>query len=158
MSIGKFITMLCLLLLSGCTNIQQLRDLEVSLMNIEPTMATGLSPRFNVRLLVLNPNAQDLEIEGLMLRLNIADKNILSGVSNQVPKLKAYSETPVEIQTAVNLFDLFKLLTYLSQQPGEQIKYQLKTKIDPKGFIAFNLNKEGFLNEHLLQGLTNLPK
>jgi LEA14-like dessication related protein len=155
MSVWKFIAILCVVGLSGCTNLQQLEELEVSLINIEPTTATGLSPRFNVHLLVLNPNAQDLEIEGLMMNLDINDKKILSGVSSQIPTLKAYSETAVEIQTAVNLFDLFKLLTYLSQHSGNNIKYQLKTKIDPKGFIAFNLNKEGFLNENLLQGLSN---
>ena len=158
MSAWKFIAILCVVGLSGCTNLQQLQDLEVSLINIEPTTATGLSPRFNVRLLVLNPNPQDLEIEGVMLRLNIADKKILSGVSSQIPTLKGYSETAVEVQTAVNLFDLFQLLTYLSQHSATDIKYQLKTKIDPRGFIAFNLNKEGFLNENLLQGLSNLPK
>ncbi|PKH04456.1 water stress/hypersensitive response protein [Psychromonas sp. MB-3u-54] len=158
MSIWKFIAILWVVGLSGCTNIQQLQDLEVSLINIEPTTAAGLSPRFNVRLLVLNPNAQDLDIEGVILRLDINDKKILSGVSRQIPTLKGYSETPVEIQTAVNLFDLFKLLTSLSQYSGNEIKYQLQTKIDPKGFVAFNLNKEGFLNEDLLQGLSSLPK
>jgi LEA14-like dessication related protein len=158
MSIWKFITMLCVVGLSGCTHIQPLQDLEVSLINLEPTTAAGLSPRFNVHLLVLNPNAQDLEIEGIILRLDINNKKILSGVSNQIPALKGYSETPVKIQTTVNLFDLFKLLTYLSQHSNNNIKYQLQTTIDPKGFIAFNLNKEGFLNEDLLQGLSNLSK
>ncbi|MFT6925152.1 MAG: LEA14-like dessication related protein [Psychromonas sp.] len=154
MSAYKFIIMFFVVGLSGCTQLQQLQDLEVSLVNIAPATVTGLSPRFNVRLLVLNPNAQDLEIEGVNLSLNINDKKILSGVSSQIPKLKGYSETTVEIQTAVNIFDLFKLLTSLSQHSGDDIKYQLKTRIDPKGFIAFNLNKEGFLNENLLQGLS----
>lgn len=158
MSIWKFIAILCVVGLSGCTHIQQLQDLEVSLINIEPTTAAGLSPRFNVHLLVLNPNAQDLEIEGVILRLDINDKKILTGVSSQIPALKGYSETVVEIQTAVNLFDLFKLLTHLNQHSGNDIRYQLQTTIDPKGFIAFNLSKEGFLNKDLLQGLSNQPK
>ena len=154
----KFIAILCVLLLSGCANIQQLQDLEVSLTKIEPTLSAGLSPRFNVQLLVSNPNNQDLKIEGVSLHLDIADQKILSGVSNQIPKLRAYSETPVDIQTGVNLLHLFNLLTYLSQNPGDDIKYQLKTKIDPKGFAVFYLNKEGVLNENLLQGLTKRSK
>jgi len=39
----------------------------------------------------------------------------------------------------------------------DDIKYRLKAKIDPKGFVAFNLSKEGLLNEDFLQGLTKLP-
>ena len=156
MSISKFITLLSVLLLSGCTTIQQLQELQVSLIKIEPALSsTGLSPRFNVHLLVTNPNDQDLEIQGMTLQLDIADQKILSGVSNQIPKLSAYSETPVDIQTTVNLLDLFKLLTQLSQHNGEDVKYRLNTRIDPKRFIPFNLSKEGVLNENMLRGLAN---
>ncbi|WP_372882619.1 LEA type 2 family protein [Psychromonas sp.] len=156
MSRWKFIVLFSVLLLSGCSTIQQLQELQVRLVKIEPTLSSaGLSPRFNVRLLVTNPNAQDLEIQGMTLQLDIADQRILSGVSNQIPKLTAYSETPVDIQTTVNLFDLLKLLTHLSQHNGDDIKYRLNTRIDPKGFIPFNLNKEGVLNENMLQGLSN---
>ena len=155
MSAWKFIAILSVFLLNGCTSVQQLQDLEVSLIKIAPIQSTGLSPRFNVQLLVLNPNGQDLEIEGVSMHLDIAKQRILSGVSNQIPKLMAYSETPVEIQTGVNLFYIYKLLTYLSQHSDEDIRYQLKTKIAPKGFVAFNLSKEGLLNENLLQGLTD---
>lgn len=158
MSRWKFIIMLGAFLLSGCTNIQQLQELQVSLINISPTVSTGLSPRFNVQLSILNPNGNDLEIEGISMQLDIAEQNILSGVSTQIPTLLAYSETPVEIQTSVNLFYLYKLITKLTQHSDEDITYQLKTKIDPKGFIAFELNKEGLLNENLLQGITNLSR
>lgn len=158
MSMWKFIVLLSVFLASGCTNIQQLQTLQVSLISISPAHSTGLSPRFNVQLLVSNPNATDLEIQGVSMQLDIAEQNILSGVSKEIPTFIAYSETPVEIQTSVNLLALYKLLSKLSQHSGDGIKYQLKTKIDPKGFIAFNLNKEGVLNGNLLQGLTNLSQ
>ena len=158
MSIWKLSVLLTLFLLGGCTTIRQLNNLEINLVNITPAQTVGLSPRFNIQLLISNPNAQDLDIEGVSLRLDIADQKILSGVSNQIPRLVAYSETPIEIQTSVNLFYLYKLVTHLSQHAGEDIKYELKTKIDPKGFIAFNLNKEGVLNDQLLQTLSSPVK
>jgi LEA14-like dessication related protein len=156
MSVWKSLVIVCVLVLSGCTNIQNLRDLDVSLIKIESIPSAGLSPRFNVHLLVSNPNAQNLNIEGLSLQLNVADKKILSGVSNQLPTLKAYSETPVEVQTNVNLFYIFKVLTSLNQQSGKGIKYQLKTTIDPQGFIPLNVTKEGILDEDILQGLSTI--
>ncbi|WP_392340932.1 LEA type 2 family protein [Moritella marina] len=156
MSVWKSLVMVCVLVLSGCTNIQNLRDLDVSLSKIESIPSSGLSPRFNVHLLVSNPNAQDLDIEGLSLQLNVADKKVLSGVSNQLPTLKAYSETPIEVQANVNLFYIFKVLTSLNQQSGEGIKYQLKTTIDPQGFIPLNVTKEGILDEDILQGLSTM--
>ena len=159
MSIWKFIALLSVYLLSGCTTMQQLQDLEVSLIKIEPMQSsTGLSPRFNVQLLVTNPNDQDLELQGISLHLDIAEQKILSGISNKVPTLAAYSETPVDIQTTINLLDLLKLISYLSQHSENDIKYRLKTKIDPKGFIPFYLSSEGLLHENILQGLTNQSK
>ncbi|MDX2319959.1 MAG: LEA type 2 family protein [Moritella sp.] len=158
MSTWKSLVMVCALLLSGCSSIQGLRDLDVSLVKIEPIQPVGLSPRFNVHLLVSNPNAEDLNIEGISLQLNVADQKVLSGVSNQIPELKAYGETAIEIQTSVNLFYIFKLLTALNQQSDKGIKYQLKTTIDPEGFVPFNVSKEGILDEDILQGLSSLTK
>ena len=158
MSIWKSIVgmVISALLLSGCTNIQNLQDLDVSLTKIEPVQPLGLSPRFNVHLLVTNPNNQDLNIEGVTLQLNIADQKVLSGVSNQLPTLKAYAETPIEI--SVNLFYIFKVLKSINQQSADGINYQLKTTIDPDGFVPFNISKEGILDDEILQGLTDFIK
>lgn len=153
---------ICLLaflsLLAGCTNLQHLQNLDVTLTNISPATAIGLSPRFNIQLLISNPNAQDLEIQGVSFNLNIADQKVLTGVSNQIPTLLAYGETSVEIQSTIDLFSLYKLVAYLGRHMNEDIPYQLKSRIDPKGFIAFNITKEGILNEDVLQTLTNPSK
>lgn len=158
MSTWKCLVGVCILLLTGCTSIQNLQNLDVSLTKIEAVQPVGLSPRFNVHLLVTNPNNQDLNIEGVTLQLNIADQKVLSGVSNQIPTLSAYAETPVEIKTSVNLFYIFKVLKSLNQQSGEGIEYQLKTTIDPDGFVPFNVTKEGILDDDILQGLSTIAK
>jgi len=158
MSAWKSIVILCVSILSGCANIQQLQDLDVSLIKIEPIQPVGLSPRFNVHLLVSNPNAQDLNIEGMTLQVNVADQKVLSGVSNQIPTLTAYGDTPIEVKTSVNLFYIFKLLSALNQQADDGIKYQLKATIDPDGFVPLSVSKEGILDDEILQGLTDLVK
>jgi LEA14-like dessication related protein len=158
MSTCKILLLASVFLLSACTKIQQLQNIDVTLISIAPAGPIGLSPRFDIQLLISNPNAQDLEIEGVSLHLAIAGQKVLSGVSNQIPTLIAYSETPIEIQTTISLFSLYKLLTHLNQHANDDIKYQLSTKIDPKGFIAFDLNKEGILNKNILQTLINQPK
>jgi LEA14-like dessication related protein len=153
---------ICLLaflsLLAGCTNLQHLQNLDVTLTNISPATAIGLSPRFNIQLLISNPNAQDLEIQGVSFNLNIANQKVLTGVSNQIPTLVAYGEVPIEVQSTIDLLSLYKLVTYLSRHMNEDIPYQLTSRIDPKGFIAFNITKEGILNEDVLQTLTNQSK
>ncbi|MHA2937632.1 LEA type 2 family protein [Vibrio sp. RC27] len=153
MFVWKSLVIATIVLLSGCTNVLKLQDLEVDLINIEPVSMTGLSPRFAIELSVLNPNAQDFEINGVNMQLNIANQKIFTGVSNQIPQLIAYSETPVTIEANVNLVETYKLFAYLSQHMNDDIKYLLTTTIDPKGFVSFNVNNEGILNEELIQDL-----
>lgn len=151
----KIYLLLCTIWLAGCTNIQSLQDLEVKFVGIEPASAQGLNPNFKLNLLITNPNEQDLQIQGIAFNLALADQKVLSGVSNQIPTLKAYTETPVSINASVSIFELFKIIPHLTQHSGEEISYRLNTKIDPKGFIAFNIKNEGVLDEKFLQGLIN---
>lgn len=149
----KLFIILCMVYLSGCSNIQNLQELKVKFVGIEPAATTGLNPNFKINLLITNPNDQDLQIEGIAFDLELAEQEVLSGVSNKIPTLKSYSETPVSISASVSLFDLFKIVPHLTQHVGDDISYRLNTKIDPKGFIAFNIKNEGVLDEAFLQGL-----
>lgn len=158
MSAWKLIVIVSVFLFSGCTNIQKLQDLQVNLIKITPIGLTGLSPRFAVELSVLNPNDQNLDINGVNMQLDIANQKIFTGVSNQIPSLMAYSETPVTIEANVNLLQVYKLLGYVAQHMDEDIEYYLKTTIDPKGFINLNVNREGVLNEESIKELMNLGK
>lgn len=154
----KIYVILCSIWLSGCTNLQPLQDLQVSLVSIEPAASQGITPSFNINLLISNPNEQDLQIQGIAFNLEVADKNILSGVSNQIPTLKSYTETPITLSTSINLFDLLNLVAHLSQHSDQALNYRLNTKIDPKGFVALNIENEGVLNDQFLQGIFNTTK
>lgn len=92
-------------------------------------------------------------VDGVTFNLEVADQKVMAGVSNSIPLLKAYSETPVKLNASIGLFNLLKLLAYFGQNPTQEIKYNLKTVIDPSGFIPLTVNREGILSEELLSGL-----
>lgn len=141
------------ILFTGCTSIPTIKKPEVSLVSIEPTKTKGFSQYFALNLMVSNPNSFDLDIEGVTFNLGVAEQKVLAGMSNSVPVLKAYSETPVTITAGVGLFDLLKLLNYFSQHHKEELTYHLTTTIDPNGFIPFTISREGKLSDDLLSGL-----
>ena len=157
MVLQKCIVLCFIFLVTSCANlanlIEPLKDPEVSLVSIEPIKGDTLLPRFILNLSVTNPNDRDLDIAGVNFSLAIEDRNVLSGIANNIPTLLAYSETPVSVTASVNLFDLIKLLSYFSKNTNSDIHYRLKTTIDPRGFIAFDIEKEGLLTESLLGGL-----
>ncbi len=142
-----------MLTVASCASINPLKDLDVKLVGIVPTKTQGFTQQFTLKLLVTNPNAFDLDIEGVNFNLDVADQKVMKGVSNSVPVLKAYSETPVSLNASVGLFDLLKLFTLIGQAPIETFKYNLTTEIDPNGFVPFNISREGALSKKLLDGL-----
>lgn len=153
----RILMFLCLGLLMGCTSLQSLTSPEVSLMAITPKSDGGLTPKFTLKLNVTNPNDQDLDIAGVSFALSIDDQKVLSGVTNQIPVLKAYSETPIEVEASISLFKLFALATSLTSKSNKDSTYKLTTIIDPRGFLKFNITNEGLLNEDLLAGFLSKP-
>jgi len=149
----KAFIVLFVLTLTSCASINPIKNPDVKLIGIEPAKVQGFSQHFKLKLMVTNPNAFDLDIEGVNFNLDVADQKVMAGVSNSVPLLKAYSETPVTLSANIGLFDLLKLLAYFAQNPTQEMKYNLKTVIDPNGFIPLTVNREGVLSEELLSGL-----
>lgn len=139
--------------LTSCASITPINNPEVNLVSIEPSKIKGLSQYFTLSLLVTNPNSFDLDIEGVTFNLEVAGQKVMAGASNSIPLLKAYSDTPVKLNANIGLFDLLKLLAYFGQNPTQEMKYTLKTVIDPNGFIPLTINREGILSDKLLSGL-----
>jgi len=154
----KTLILVLVLALTSCASIKPIKDPDVKLVSIEPTKTKGFSQHFKLHLMVTNPNAFDLDIEGVNFNLDVADQKVMAGVSSAVPVLKAYSETPVVLNASVGLFDLLKLIAFFGENPKEQLKYQLSTEIDPNGFVPFTINREGILNDELLDGLKKSKK
>jgi len=140
-------------LLTSCASLPTLKNPDINLVSIEPAKRQGFAQYFTLNLLVTNPNSFDLTIDGVTFNLSVADQNIMSGVTNTLPILKAYSETPVKLSANVGLFDLLKLLTSFGQNPTKEMTYHLKTVIDPSGFIPLTINRKGILDDKLLSGL-----
>ena len=158
MQAWKIFIVSLVLTLASCASINPLKDPEVKLVGIEPTKIQGFSQHFTIKLMVTNPNAFDLDIEGVNFNLDIANQKVMGGVSNTVPVLKAYSETAVSLNASVGLFDLLKLVSFFGQNPNETLKYNLQTEIDPNGFIPFNINREGVLSDELISGFKKSKK
>lgn len=139
--------------LVGCASLSPIKAPEVSLVSITPDSIRGFSQYFTLNLLVTNPNSFDLDIDGVTFNLDVVDKKVFSGVSNAVPLLKAYAETPVTLSAGVGLFDLLKLITLFGETNPQALNYNLTTTIDPNGFIPLTIKRNGAFSQEMLSGL-----
>ena len=92
------------------------------------------TPRFEIKLRVTNPNKQPLDVAGIGYSVEIQGKELVSGVTNDVPLVEAYSEEVVTLEASLQLFQLLRLVTSLATVESDALAYRFSAKIDFKGF------------------------
>ncbi len=146
-----FTALITLVLLAGCSTLTQDFDPpKVTLDSFRGLPGQEGMPRFEIKLRVANPNVEALDIAGISYTVEVQGSELLSGVSNDVPRIEGYTEEIVTLESSLSLFHLLKLLASLGLQPQDEIAYKLGAKIDFAGFIptqrveekgVFDLNK-----------------
>ena len=81
---------LCLLglafLLTACASITPEFDPpKVNLESFRALPSEGGAPRFELKLRIANPNTQSLDIAGISYSVDVLDRELISGVTNEVP-------------------------------------------------------------------------
>lgn len=130
------IMLLLLSLIAACASLQPEFDpprIAVESFRNIPS-ETGV-PRFEIKLRVTNPNKQALDIAGISYAVEILGKELISGVSNDVPLIEGYSEGVVTLEAGLQLFQLVRLLAGLSQEGSKALDYRFSAKIDFNGFM-----------------------
>ncbi len=93
MTLKYSVGLLVLLVLIGCSTVMpDLDPPKVSVESVESLPAEGGSPRFRIKLRVVNPNTQALDIAGISYGVEILDREVVTGVTNDVPLIEGYSE------------------------------------------------------------------
>ena len=129
--------MICLLFcLTACASLAPEFDPpKVSLESFKALPTEGGTPRFEIKLRIANPNQQTLDIAGISYSVEILDKELISGVTNEVPVIEGYSEEVVTLEAGLQLFQLVRLVAGLAQETASNLDYRFSAKIDFNGFM-----------------------
>jgi LEA14-like dessication related protein len=128
--------LLATLAVTGCASLQSEVDPpKVSLESFESLPSEGGTPRFRIKLRVSNPNKQSLDIAGISYSIELLDRELVSGVTNEVPLIEGYTEEVVTLDATLQLFQLLRLLAGLGRTPSDVLDYRFSAKIDFNGFI-----------------------
>ena len=125
-----------LFLVSACASLQpEIDPPKVTLESFQALPSEGTAPRFEIKLRIANPNKQSFDIVGISYSVEIQGKEVISGVTNEVPLLEAYSEEVVTLEAGLQMFQLLRLLTSLGMEPTDSLEYRFLGKIDFNGFV-----------------------
>jgi LEA14-like dessication related protein len=123
-------------LLSACATLRP--DFEtptVQVVSVALLPLEDFSPRFAVTLRVMNPNRSALPLRGAAYTISIEGQEIVSGVTNDLPRIPGYGEEDVTLNATLNWLEGLQLLQDLSQNPRNSVAYELSAKLDVGALI-----------------------
>jgi LEA14-like dessication related protein len=136
----------CSLVLAGCSSLQpKLEQPTVKVAGLQLLPAQGLSQPIEVNLLIANPNDRDLTLRGMSYTVGIENFDVLSGVSDQLPTLTAYKETPVKVVVTANVLQLVRLIEHFGRNGvKENVNYNFSAKLDFSAWLPdLRINEKG---------------
>lgn len=139
---------LMIIFFAGCALIQpKLEDPDVKLVGLRMLPAQGLQQKIAVDLLISNPNKQDLSIRGISYKIGIENISVLTGITDQVPALKSYQETPVTLEVSADLLQILRLVEHFSRSGiGDNVNYNFSAVIDFSAWLpSMHVDKAGML-------------
>lgn len=141
----SFFITICMVV-SGCSSLQpKLEQPTVKVAGLQLLPAQGLTQPIEVNLLIANPNDRDLTLRGISYTVGIENFDVLSGVSDQLPTLIAYQETPVKVVVTANVLQLVRLIEHFSRNGvKETVNYNFSAKLDFSAWLpALRVNEKG---------------
>lgn len=145
----RSISILLIVFLSSCAMMSpKFENPKVKVAGLKMLPAESLvSQPIEVTLLITNPNATDLNLRGISYTVGLENFDLLSGVSNQLPTLTAYQETPVKVVVSLNAFQILKFINHLNKNGlRDSVKYNFDAKLDFYKFLpALHVKETGVL-------------
>jgi LEA14-like dessication related protein len=142
------IVCLGLMLLAGCSSLNpKLEQPTVKVAGLQLLPAEGFNQPIEVSLLIANPNDRDLQLRGMSYTVGIESFDVFSGVTNQLPALAAYQETPVKVVVSANVLQVVRLIEHFSRVGvKENVNYNFSAKLDFSAWLpAMQINEKGMI-------------
>jgi len=125
-----------LILLGGCASLApQLDPPKVSLESFRSLPGEGAIPRFEIKLRIINPNAQTLDIAGISYSIELLDRELITGVANDIAPIEGYGEGVVTLEAGLQLLEVLRLMASLSKGKSQPLDYRFSAKIDFNGLM-----------------------
>jgi LEA14-like dessication related protein len=106
----------------------------VTLSSFKALPSESMLPAFEIGLRIINPNAADLDVQGIVYTVALQGHELVKGVGKGFPVIEGYSEGVVTLTASANLLAGIQFVTELMRQPHESLDYRFRAKLDLGGF------------------------
>ena len=103
---------------------------QVSISQLQLLPGSAVQPRFEVGLLISNPNGFDLKLKGMSYSLSVNDYKLVAGVTADIPVVPAYGTAELALPATANVVNGIRLFQNLLAQSTQDISYRLEAALD----------------------------
>ena len=129
------LAILAVLATSGCTGMYPgYEKPTVMVTGFRSLPGSGALPNFEIRLHIINPNRQALELRGIAYTVSLEGHDVIKGVANQLPVIPAYGEDEITLHASANLIAGIRLISDMMRTPKDSFDYAMEVKLDPGTF------------------------
>lgn len=121
-------------LLCSCATLSpDYEEPNVTLSSFRAIPSEGMVPAFEIGLRIINPNAQDLALEGVVYTISLAGHDLVKGVGKDFPVIESYSEGDIKLTASANLLAGIRFVGDMMQSQGNAVDYEFEAKLDLAG-------------------------
>jgi len=129
------LTAFCAAIATGCAGMSPgFETPTVNVTGFRTLPGSGALPNFEIRLQVINPNRQALELRGISYTVSLEGHELIKGVANELPVIDAYGEGEITLQASANLVAGVRLINEMMRSPKDSFDYAMEVKLDPASF------------------------
>ena len=119
----------------------------VTVAGIQPLQGQGLEMRMLVKLRVQNPNDSPIDYNGVSVKLDVQDKTLASGVSDQAGAVPRFGEAVIEVPVTISAMNIARqVMGAMGGKPIEKVDYVLNGKLGGSLFSTTRFKAAGSLD------------
>ena len=145
---NRIVAILLVATLGSCVTMPGTEPIQVTVADIESMESEGLEMRMLVKLRVQNPNEAPIEYDGVYIRVDVLDRTLATGVSDQRGVVPRFGETIITVPLTISVLRvaLGALEVIGGNQSMQQVNYRLEGKLDGVGFGSTRFKHAGQLS------------
>ena len=131
---ARFLVLAAAAILGSCTTLGPgYEQPTVTLASFKALPTEGMVPAFEIGLRVINPNASDLNLAGVVYTISLEGYELVKGVGKGFPVIEGYSEETLMLTASANLLAGIRFLGDMMGRQDEQLDYEFEAKLDLGG-------------------------
>jgi hypothetical protein len=132
-------------LLTGCATLSpDYEEPTVTLTSFRALPSEGMAPAFEIGLRIINPNAHDLALAGVVYTITVQGHELVKGVGKDFPVIEGYSQQDLTLTASANLLAGIRFIGDMMQAPADNLEYTFEAKLDLQGlYPSIRVNERG---------------